>query len=384
MKVCMLAYALYLTDARIKAYVKSLEEKGMKIDVIALKEKGKGASENLDNGVIYYLTRKYQGNLALRYISSYFVFYFAALVKLTFLYLRKKYDIIHVHNMPNFIVFAAFVPKILGAKIILDVHDLMTVNYMTRFDVGENHWMIKLLEVEQTISARFANHVICADHLQKKFLIEYGVPREKIIVIMNVANEEIFRPIVGKKDTTKFNLIYHGTIAERLGIDILLRSVALIKGQIPVFLSVYGEGDFLGNCLTLKKELGLDDCVYFSESFFAVERVPELVSNMDVGVVPEKKTLATYNFGLPVKLMEYVYLQIPVIAPRLQIIKYYFDETMVKYFEPENIEDLARCILELYENPDERKELVKDANKFIQKHNWKEQERVYFDLLGVS
>ena len=84
---------------------------------------------------------------------------------------------------------------------------------------------------------------------------------------------------------------------------------------------------------------------------------------------------------LPVKLLEYVYMQKPVIAPRLKIIERYFDETMIKYFEPENVEDLARCIVELYENPEERKSLVNKANKFIKKYNWKTQEKEYLKLI---
>ena len=384
MKVCMVGYTLYMTDARIKAYVRSLEKRGIETDVIALQECGKGREEKTNSGIIYYLTKKYRGGNALRYILSYFQFFLAAFFKLTILQLRKRYTVIHVHNMPNFIVFTAIVPKILGAKVILDVHDLMTANYMTKFSIAEGHWLIKLLKFEQKLSAAFVDHVICADHGQRKMLCGYGIPKEKITVMMNVANEDLFRPVQARKDKEKFNLVYHGTVAERLGIDILLKAINLIKDRIPVFLSVYGEGDYLEECLRMRGRLGLDKCVYFSGSAFSVENVPELVSKMDVGIVPNRKTLATDNFMMPVKLMEYVHLQIPVIAPRLQIIRYYFDEHMVKFFEPENVEDLARCIVELYENEEEQQSLVRNANKFYLKHNWKRQEKEYLELISKT
>jgi glycosyltransferase involved in cell wall biosynthesis len=102
---------------------------------------------------------------------------------------------------------------------------------------------------------------------------------------------------------------------------------------------------------------------------------------MDVGVVPNRKNQATDRFMMPVKLMEYVFLQIPVIAPRLSIIKYYFDETMIKFFDPENIEDLGRCIVDLCKNPEERWQLVRNANVFFKKYNWKDQEKKYLKLL---
>jgi len=380
-KVCMLAYATYYTDARIKAYVKSLEGRGIETDVIALKENDKTLCESTRYGRIYYLTKKYQGKCSFKYIISYLWFFFNAFLKVSFLYIENKYDVIHVHNMPNFIILAAIIPKIFGAKIILDVHDLMTANYMTKFGADEGHILIRILKIEQIISAKFANHVICADHKQREKLIEYGIPAAKVTVMLNVANEEIFKPVVGKKDLNRLDIIYHGTIAERLGIDILLRAIAKIKNQIPTFLSIYGDGDFLQHCLALKNELGLDRHVYFSQSFFSVEKVPEIVSTMDVGVVPYRRTLATDELGMSVKLMEYVYLQIPVIAPRLQIIRRYFEEDMLKFFEPDSVEDLARAIVELYENPEERENLVLNANKFIEKYNWKSQEKEYDRLL---
>lgn len=384
MKVCMLAYAFYLTDARIKAYVKSLEYKGIEIDIIALKEEFGKSKEQINTGMIYYLTEKYQGSNTLHYIFSYIKFFITALLKLSFLYLKNKYAVIHVHNMPNFIIFAAFIPRMLGARVILDVHDLMTVNYMAKFGVDDLYWLIRLLKFEQKLSALFADHVICADHFQKRTLTEYGIPKQKITVLMNLPNEEIFTRVHREKKEDKFNLIYHGTIAERLGIEVLLRAIALINDKIPVKLSIYGQGDSLKENLRLMRELKLEECVYFSESFFPVEKVSQIVSTMDVGIVPNRKNPATEKYMMPVKLMEYAYLQIPVIAPRLEIIKYYFNENMIKFFEPENADDLARCILELYENPKERDLLAKNASKFFEKYNWRSQEQTYLGLINAA
>ena len=272
MNICMLAYATYFTDARIKAYVKTLAVHSISADVIALKEKNKGDRDVLENGEIFYLMKKYQGGNSLQYIASYLAFFILAFFKLSFLYFRKKYKIIHIHNMPNFLVFSALIPKLLGAKLILDVHDIMTTNYMVKFSINDDNWIIKILKIEQKISASFVDYIICADHMQRELLIEYGIPERKINVIMNVPNEEIFRPVKQNKSKAKdFNIVYHGTIAKRLGIDILLKAIELIKDKIPVRMNIYGEGDFLDEVLNLRKELSLEDCVYFSKSFFPVE-----------------------------------------------------------------------------------------------------------------
>ncbi|MBU0995298.1 MAG: glycosyltransferase [Proteobacteria bacterium] len=385
MKVCMIGYATYFRDARIKSYVRILKKNDINTDIIALKENRKDDSKDFMSGDIHYVLDKYQGGNGLLYIWQYFLFFIVTFLKVTILHAKHKYSIIHVHNMPNFIVFAAIIPKLFGAKLILDVHDLMTVNYMAKFGVNENHFLIKLLKAEQIISSLFVDQIICADHIQKKKLVEYGIPEKKITVIMNIACEEIFngrKKSLKKNHADKFKIAYHGTIAERLGIDILLKTMAEIKSKkYPIYLYVYGDGDFLPQCLQLRKDLELTEYVHFSECFFPVEHLPELLSDIDLGIVPNKKSVATDKFMMPVKLMEYVALQIPVVAPRLEIIQHYFDETMVNYFDAGDYKDLARRIIDLYQNQEKRNMLVKNANTFNLKYNWREKERVYINII---
>ena len=43
---------------------------------------------------------------------------------------RDGYDLIHVHSVPDFEVFAAAYPKLTGTKIILDIHDIVPEFYV--------------------------------------------------------------------------------------------------------------------------------------------------------------------------------------------------------------------------------------------------------------
>lgn len=382
MKVCMIAYAEYGPDARIKAYVRSIEQIGGAVDILVLQERANGSQDTIGNSRIFHLTSKYQGGNAVLYILSYLRFSLKAFWKVSHMAIRDRYDTVHVHNMPNFIVFSAIVAKLLGAKVLLDVHDLMPVNYMVKFNVGEEHWLIKLLVMEQRVSAWLASHILCADHMQKNYLERVcGIRGDKITIIMNLPHEELFQPIPKQRSNAQFRLIYHGTIAKRLGIDILLKAIAEIGDEIPVHLSIYGAGDYLPEALILAETLGLDKKVYFSKAFFPAEKVAEMVSGMDVGVIGNRRSLATERFMMPVKLLEYVYLKIPVVAPRLEIIQSYFDEGMLKYYEPENVKGLARCIVELYRSSQERERLVENALKFYEQHSWKVQAKQYLALI---
>lgn len=381
----MLAYAHYLSDARIKSYVRTLEDHGHRVDIIALRSDGELAVETRSTGTIFRVMSKYQGQNRLVYVWSYLAFFLKALLLLARHSFRDRYDVIHVHNMPNALVFAGIFPKALGARLMLDVHDLMTVNYMAKFKAKENSLPVSALKIEQRLSSMFADHVFCADHNQQDYLAEHcGVPRKKITVLMNLPNVEMFRPLATEKKGEGFRIVYHGTIAHRLGMDLIIRAMARVTERIPAELWIYGAGDNLPEALALSSQLGLDEKVHFSRKFFPVEQIPEIVCGMDLGIIGNRLNLACDRYMLPVKLLEYVYLGVPVVAPRLGVIARYFDETMVRFYEPENVEQMADAIVELFHKRDIRERQAHAASRFYENYNPQLQADLYLHLMSRS
>ena len=349
------------------------------------KRNGEPAVEGRPAGTIFRVMRKYQGQSTLMYVWSYLKFFLKSSLLLARRSFRHRYDVVHVHNMPNVLLFAAIIPKIFGAKLMLDVHDLMTVNYMAKFNAGENDLPVKVLKVEQRLSAMFADHVFCADHNQQDYLVEHcGVAEPKVTVLMNLPNVELFKSTPLEKKSEAFRIVYHGTIAHRLGIDLIVQAMARVVARVPAELWIYGSGDYLPEALALSSQLGLDGKVHFSRTFFPVEQIPEIVSGMDLGIIGNRRNLACDRYMLPVKLLEYVYLGVPVVAPRLVVISRYFDDTMVRYYEPENVEQMADSIVELFHDQKDRERLARMASSFYEKHNIKAQADQYLDLLTTS
>jgi len=381
----MLAYAHYINDARIKNYVRALEDQGHCVDVIALRFAGESAVEQRNSGTTFRIMEKYQGDSTLRYVGSYLKFFMKSAFFLTRRCFGRRYDVVHVHNMPNALVFAAIVPKMLGARVMLDVHDLMMVNYMAKFDVTETAFPVRVLRLEQRISSWLANNVFCADHNQGKYLVEHcGIAEKKLTVLLNLPNVELFRPVATPKKNEGFHIVYHGTIAHRLGIDLILRAVAKAAAEVPVELWMYGAGDYLPDALALSEELGLDGKAHFSQSFFPVEKIAEMVCGMDLGIIGNRHNLACDRYMLPVKLLEYVYLGIPVIAPRLEVVSYYFDDTMLRFYEPENVEQMAEAIVALCHDCSQRERQAQEARRFYEKYNPQAQADLYLRLMSRS
>jgi glycosyltransferase involved in cell wall biosynthesis len=285
--------------------------------------------------------------------------------------------------MPDLLVFAAIIPRTLKKKVILDIHDSLPETYAAKYDDAENRFLFKLLCWEEALCCKFASKIICVNHVQRDALIKRRIPAEKIIVSMNVPDHKKFSSIHTKQSKNKssntFKLVYHGTITKRLGVDFAIRAVAKSFDKIPgLEFHIFGDGDDVEEFIQLSKLLGIDNIVKFNKMLL-LEDLINIVSGMDLGVISNRKNMAT-DLMLPVKMLEYIFLEIPVVAPRLKTIEHYFTEDMISYFEPENVDSLADTILKLWSNETERKEKAMKAKGFLDIYGWEKQQMDLIDF----
>jgi glycosyltransferase involved in cell wall biosynthesis len=239
----------------------------------------------------------------------------------------------------------------------------------------------KLTFFEQSISMRAATKIITADHCQKSFLVNCGIPEQKITTILNVANSDIFKKTNSFRTDNEFRLIYHGTISERLGIDLILQAIkiAISKADNIIFYLI-GEGEYLEDAKLLIKKLSLTNNVILKDKFVPVEKLPEIISKMDAGIIANRNTPIS-DYMLPVKLLEYVYMRKPVITPKNKIITSYFTTDMLCFYELENVEEMAEKILFLYRNKEARERFATNALRFTERYNYETEMKKYEAVL---
>ena len=369
----MIAYTNYTTDARVRREAETLVQHGYSVLFLSLDEYIRPRKTEI-NGVTLYQIKviKYRGKNNLVYILSYILFLLKAFVNCSFLTVRGNIDFVHIHNMPNFLVFAALLPRILGKKIVLDIHDSTPETYTGKFGALPKI-LYMLLILEEQVCAAFAHKVICANHVQMKPLIQRGIPAEKITVSLNVPDPAIFNSrnrLPKKKSRKHFNIVYHGTLDKTLGIDLAIRMIKLLITAIPeVTFTIYGRGKDTPELCSLVKNLELEKYVYISDAMVPLSELPKKLSMMDIGLVPNRKNIATQQM-LPVKLLEYVALEIPAVVPRLDAIAYYFSENMVTFYEAENIDSMAQAIISLYNDKSKRKKQALNALKVLDTYGW--------------
>ncbi|MBI4722649.1 MAG: glycosyltransferase family 4 protein [Candidatus Stahlbacteria bacterium] len=388
MNVCMVVHAYYPHDeSRVQREAIALHQKGHKIDVICLRKGKEAIYGQQEDGINFYrlpVTRREKPSIV-GYIFEYSAFFILASIKLNLLFLRKRYKIIQFHNPPDILVFAGLIPKLLGAKIILDLHDLMPELYAAKFNLKIEQrctsWLIRVLIFVEQIACKFADYVLTVTEVWRIRLLKRGVQKEKCSVVMNLPDERIFKHIkYNTEEKEHFNLIYHGTLVKRYGVDIAIKAVSIIN--IPnIKLNIIGDGEELEELIKLAHSLSLQDKVYFSKKFIPVNVIPDIIAKMDVGLVPNRVNIFT-NDILNAKLLEYVASGIPTIVSRTAGIEYYLDESKVVFFEPGNAEILAQKILWLYNNPAERIKLATNAKKFLTQYNWRNEKEKYCAIIS--
>ena len=121
-------------------------------------------------------------------LLEYLGFFVLAAWRLLTLHLRRRYGVVQVHNLPDFLVFVALIPKLMGARVILDIHDLMPEFFASKTESDMQSSLVRLLILQEQLSCRFAHQVITVTSEWRETLIRRGVPAVKVAVVMNVAD----------------------------------------------------------------------------------------------------------------------------------------------------------------------------------------------------
>jgi glycosyltransferase involved in cell wall biosynthesis len=377
----MLVYSFYESDNRVLRYARALVDRGDQVDVVAL-----GATpdapdfEVLDRVNVYRIQRRARNEKGkFSYLYRLLKFCVKSFFFLSRLQLKHKYDLVHVHNVPDFLVFSALLPKLGGARIILDIHDILPEFFANKFRKPETTFYVRMLRVAESLSAAFADHVIISNHLWQDKLTQRSVPREKCSVFINHVDVAIFNR-ERTRQGSPFIMLYHGGLQRHQGLDLAVSAFAKIRTQVPdAEFHIYGGGNVKPDLEAQVKSLGLEQKVRFFESR-SMREIAAIVANADLGVVP-KRADSFGNEAFSTKIMEYMAEGVPVIVSRTRVDTYYFNDTLVRFFESGNESALSDAMLTMMQNPGLRTQLAGKAKEFIALNSWDVKKHEYLRLV---
>ncbi|MFX0200274.1 MAG: glycosyltransferase, partial [Candidatus Hodarchaeota archaeon] len=200
----------------------------------------------------------------------------------------------------------------------------------------------------------------------------------------NFPDRKLFSPVEKSQSevsTEPFRILYHGSLTEHHGLDIAIKAVDILRHKIcPVKFTLYGIGPSEPEIRSMIRSFGLENIVEIKKPV-PHEQVPEILKNADIGVVPKKDGIFA-NEALSTKLFQYVAMGIPAVVSRTGAEKRYFGEDEVKYFTPQDPEDMARCVEELYEKPELRFAMAQRALRRIDEYSMTKNGKKYLSIIS--
>ena len=387
LKLCMVVHQNYYQDGRVRRYVDSLIEAGVSVDVICLRGLQQAPAQAGGPRVYMLPLTKGGGNSRSGYLLEYLRAMALFFIWLTVLYVRRRYHVIHVPNMPDFLVFSALIPRLSGARIVLDIHDPMPEFYMSKYDDPQpDRMMVRIMRLQEKLSAGFAHAVIAANPNFRNNLIQRGIAADRITVISNLPDRVLFdrdRYHNTRRTDDEFRLIYTGTLAPRYGLDVPIRAVPLLTDRIPQLRLIYigPASDYRDELVQLVDQMGITQYVQFVPAL-PIHEIPARMAQADLGLYPALPD-PHMEIATPSKVLEYAVMGLPVVASRIRVLETLFGDDAIRFFAPGDVEGFANCVRQLYERPARRAELAQQADQvFVTTHHWRDEKARYLHLLN--
>ena len=399
LRVGMVHFSDFRLDSRVQRQARALAQRGDEVHLVCLGERevlrvGAGAIH-----VHPVRADKARGGAG-AYVRGYASFLTRAAARLTTLDLQRRFDIVETHNMPDAILATALVPRLRGTPVVLDVHDTFPELFATKFARSERDPLVRLLRAEERICAAMASHVVAVTEQARRRLEGRGVGVGRTTVVMNSPDERVFgapRAPVSWPAEGPLRILYHGGLAPRFGVESAIRAVRLLgerrdaaaasddasaaeRERVPdVQLRVCGSGEDRDRLATLAAEVA-PGRVDVAREPVPFEQIPAELERAHIGIVPTLHDSFT-ELLLPVKLLEYVHMGLPVVSSRLPCIANYFPEDALKTFTAGDPADLARALGELCGDPAAARERAARATRRLEPIAWQRQRERYLALI---
>jgi glycosyltransferase involved in cell wall biosynthesis len=383
-RVAMLAHTCYLRDPRVRRQAEALAEAGVEIHVISLSERNASGTYEprhaVVNGVELHRLPVFRrrGSL-LRYAFEYFATGVLGTLALARLQFGGRLDVVHVHNMPDLLVFAAIVPWLCGSKVVLDVHDPMPELFKSWDQGASNRLLVALLGLQEKLSCAFADRVVSVNDTMRENLRAKGVADEKIFIVNNFPDQKLFPicdpPATWPRSKDRLVLLYCGTVTEHYDLALAVRAIARLAGQVPVRLKILGEGNRLAEVLALASALGVRDSIEHL-GLVPIDKVRAELKKADIGISCHRAGV----FGdlyFSTKIVEYLTQGLPVLSPRTRTICRYLPDDCMFYFEPGNDAALADCLRFIWQNPAEVSKRLTKAKNVLPRLSWQAEKGKY-------
>ena len=382
-RVCMVTHSFYESDNRVTRYAAALVARGDTVDVLALRRSPELPEKDVVEGVrVFRIQDRFEKGEQTKfaYLWPLLRFLRASMRWVTRRHASEPYDLLHIHNVPDFMVFAGWYPKLTGARIILDIHDIVPEFFASKFGMLPKGLTFALLCWMERVSAAFAHHVIIANDLWLEKYVRRTQTAGRCSAFINNVDSSVFTSRARRRDNGKLIVLFPGGLQWHQGVDIALRAFTQVRAELPhCEFHIYGDGNAKESLVRLAADLGLDGSVQFFKPR-SVREIAAIMAEADLGVVP-KRADSFGNEAYSTKIMEFMAVGVPVVVSSTKVDRYYFDDSIVRFFESGNPDALAREMLALLRDVELCQRLTARASEYAATHSWESRKGDYLRLV---
>lgn len=381
----MITHSYYESDNRVMRYAEALAQRGDTVEVLALRRGPETAKEEVIFGVKVFRIQDRFGKR--EQSSSSFLWPVLRFLAVSSWWVmrrhrRQRYDLLHLHNLPDFIVFAGWYPKLTGAKLILDIHDIVPEFFASKFALPGDSPLVRGLKLVEKASAGFADHVILSNHLWLETFISRSAGKGKCSVFINHVDAAVFRarPTNGCSNRKNPVVLFPGGLQWHQGLDVAICAFANFRLRMPgAELHIYGDGVTKPQLVELVNRLDLQAFVRFFEPL-RLREIAAVMAKADLGIVP-KRADSFGNEAYSTKIMEFMAVGVPVVVSDTKVDRYYFNDSVVRFFESGNVNALTEAMYAVLSDFDLRSGMIHRASEYAMRNSWESRKAEYFALV---
>lgn len=272
-----------------------------------------------------------------------------------------------------------WISKLKRAPFILEIRDLWPESLAAVGVGNSSSWLHRVLESVAAFLYRRADHiVVVTPAFRERLLSHWQVPEEKISVVQNGVEAEIFSP----RDSRglrkqlglegKFVVSYIGTLGMAHGLETLVAAADQLQFAHPdVEFLLVGEGAEKERIARVVESRQVRNIRFAGQQ--PRERIPDYIAASDACLVLLKKS-EVFETVIPTKMLEFMSCARPVVvAVNGQARKIVESARCGIYVEPENPQALADAILALKQGNQQREALGRNGREYILQNMAREQ-----------
>jgi glycosyltransferase involved in cell wall biosynthesis len=382
-RVAIVAHAVFPGDPRLRRQTDALVAAGHQVDLFCLRAPGEVHEERIRSVRVFRLPvhRAFSGFAG--HMAEYLAFAGIAAIRLAREHGRRRYRLVQVATLPDFLAFAAAPLKLSGVPLLLDLHEDMPEFFRDRFAHPALQPLLPAVTGAARASAWVADELITVHEPLRQLSIARGVPPDKISVVMNSADTDLFdvarhprRPFM---EDGELRLIHHSNLQRIYGLEVLIEAVARIGGELPVRADIYGDGPYRPHLEAAVARTATADRVHLNGPV-PIDELPALIAAADVGVIPSLPE-PYMQYSLSTKLLEYAAMGVPIVASDLRTIRAHFTGDAIHYVRGGDPDALADGLRAVAADPVATARLGAEAHRQEAQYEWADQARRYVAIV---